>query len=531
MSGSIALGPLLGYETCPADTDLTYTVTVLCHPDEVTAAPSATFKWDNGQKQAVMVAIGQTQTGYQVWKASVSIAQTAVEQVIEYSVGDAAPFPNAYGQTSWRFRVPGKDQAPKLLFATCNGFSSGKLAASTPEPYALWQRLGQQDADAHLLVMGGDQLYCDEVFGQAFPSGDLDGLNIWKERNREKTRDYRPTNAEKAEIRRRYESYYFRGWSDFNPQTRKLRRDRTQKEYVRDKIDMANAFACIPTVMMWDDHDIFDGWGSYPADMVPPGGMLDTFFQAAREYFELLQLRGKDNRTRIAPVDAPHYSLCTRVGNLYLLLMDARSERTQTQLLGDQHWRQLIAALDQVATQAHGIPSRLLLITGVPVVYYRFKPAVERLAAEQSLEQLDDMLDHWTTHNHEGERLRLIHHLFRIASTQLKVTLLAGDVHVGALGVLKHDDQRTINQLVSSGIVHPSPTWWQWAVIQLASDDGEQRIDAEHVTESQLEPVGAGKPILRERNYLVLKPGTDGKLWATWRCEQTTNRAIEYGVA
>ena len=27
---------------------------------------------------------------------------------------------------------------------------------------------------------------------------------------------------------------------------------------------LADAFACIPQVMMWDDHDIFDGWGSYP---------------------------------------------------------------------------------------------------------------------------------------------------------------------------------------------------------------------------------------------------------------------------
>ena len=27
---------------------------------------------------------------------------------------------------------------------------------------------------------------------------------------------------------------------------------------------LSDALACIPQVMMWDDHDIFDGWGSYP---------------------------------------------------------------------------------------------------------------------------------------------------------------------------------------------------------------------------------------------------------------------------
>ena len=27
---------------------------------------------------------------------------------------------------------------------------------------------------------------------------------------------------------------------------------------------LSDALACIPQVMMSDDHDIFDGWGSYP---------------------------------------------------------------------------------------------------------------------------------------------------------------------------------------------------------------------------------------------------------------------------
>ena len=30
---------------------------------------------------------------------------------------------------------------------------------------------------------------------------------------------------------------------------------------------MSGIFASIPSVMMWDDHDIFDGWGSYPDDL------------------------------------------------------------------------------------------------------------------------------------------------------------------------------------------------------------------------------------------------------------------------
>lgn len=33
------------------------------------------------------------------------------------------------------------------------------------------------------------------------------------------------------------------------------------------QVDVATALATIPAVMIWDDHDIFDGWGSYDPDM------------------------------------------------------------------------------------------------------------------------------------------------------------------------------------------------------------------------------------------------------------------------
>lgn len=31
--------------------------------------------------------------------------------------------------------------------------------------------------------------------------------------------------------------------------------------------DVATTLASMPAVMMWDDHDIMDGWGSHPADL------------------------------------------------------------------------------------------------------------------------------------------------------------------------------------------------------------------------------------------------------------------------
>ena len=75
----------------------------------------------------------------------------------------------------------------------------------------------------------------------------------------------------------------------------------------------------------------------------------------------------------------------------------------------------------------------------------------------------DDLKDHWTNDDHEGERKRLIETLFKTAEAlQLRVTVLSGDVHVAAWGVVYRTDSdyadcsTQIQQLTSSAVVHPS---------------------------------------------------------------------------
>lgn len=80
---------------------------------------------------------------------------------------------------------------------------------------------------------------------------------------------------------------------------------------------------------------------------------------------------------------------------------------------------------------------------------------------QQGLE--DDLRDHWTSPPHKAERLRLIHRLLAASAKGIRITLLSGDVHVAAIGVIESDrsnaaaSSRVVNQLTSSGIVHPAP--------------------------------------------------------------------------
>jgi hypothetical protein len=51
---------------------------------------------------------------------------------------------------------------------------------------------------------------------------------------------------------------------------------------------LGDALAMIPAVMMWDDHDINDGWGSYSATL-QESPIFQRWYGAARKFFMLFQ--------------------------------------------------------------------------------------------------------------------------------------------------------------------------------------------------------------------------------------------------
>lgn len=100
-----------------------------------------------------------------------------------------------------------------------------------------------------------------------------------------------------------------------------------------------------------------------------------------------------------------------------------------------------------------------------------------------------------------------------------KTVLLSGDVHVGCLGIIR--DLRSlqpisIHQVVSSGIVHPAPTYLEWlGILAVTNDDLEYLEETRSITADMLKPQGSNKYI-RARNFVTLLEGTDAKLWVNW---------------
>ena len=101
----------------------------------------------------------------------------------------------------------------------------------------------------------------------------------------------------------------------------------------------ARILAQVPSIMMWDDHDIFDGWGSYEAEL-QQCDVYKGIFAIAREYFALYQLQlGRDETHPLSIKAQQAFSLGAEIGGLTLVALDMRSERTKSQVISPESWK------------------------------------------------------------------------------------------------------------------------------------------------------------------------------------------------
>lgn len=463
------LGPVLGFRG--ADGGI-WRVSVLAADGNAAPVVSASVGVVSGPRVLGMA------DGATVWRWDIAVPQSAVAQTVTYRLGVEAH----------AFSVPATGAALRQAYVSCNGFSSKKLADTTADPFGLWRQIGTQHVAQpfHLLLMGGDQVYADGVF-------DLPQLNDWSHQTRAQKLKMGWTATRQQAAERFYQKLYLTRWS---------------------QPEMAAAFASIPSLMMWDDHDIFDGWGSYEPEL-QNCPVYQGIYAAARDAFRLFQQQCASDERVPGAVTADDFSFCYEVGNTALWAPDLRSNRSQDQVVSPAAWNALYERLGRITGRRH-----LLVLASIPVVYPNFK-AVEAvlgwMPGEQELE--DDLKDHWRTASHQAERLRLIHRLLAWAkTTATRVTILSGDVHVGACGVIESQrsgEESVINQLVSTGVVHPPPQALVAYLLDKLLAGFVDEVDR-GVTARMLPFPGTARKLRPARNWLSLTGDDQARLWAEW---------------
>jgi hypothetical protein len=275
---------------------------------------------------------------------------------------------------------------------------------------------------------------------------------------------------------------------------------------------------------MWDDHDIFDGWGSYPVKQ-HECEVYQGIYKVARDCFRVFQLQSSDALPAAGLLPGqPAFNYAQQVGSYGILALDLRSERTCERVMSDASWMAAYAWLDQLQGCSH-----LLVMSSIPVVHPEFatlENLLRVLPGQQELE--DDLQDHWTSRTHRQERLRLIHRLLDWAKNKNgRVTILSGDVHVGAVGVIESGrsgapvNTRVINQLTSSGVVHPAPQAMALFYLEHVGDRVET-VDRD-ITATMYPFPGTQHRYIGARNFLSLEPDSGpaarDRLWANWWVE------------
>ena len=451
--------------------------------------------------------LSQTPSGY-FWRVEVEIPVPDLSLSLSYSwwTQDASqPLTTVNNVASWSFTVPGKNEAINIAYASCNGFHHPRDRNKEKEDYALWHKMKNEQAQQpyHLLIMGGDQIYADELpMSPAAPH-----LNQWfnlSEKQKLQTNDSVEIHQELDAL---FERQYFNTWG---------------------QTDIMTMLASVPSVMMWDDHDIIDGWGSYHKEkqLCP---IFQAIFHWANTYFRLFQLRGMNQPL----LDKNHHaSYCLLFRRQLIVAMDNRSERRIKRIMSKQHRKLIREKVFELSSSADNI----FLLSAVPVVYPDFERVEKIIGFIPYIRQWqDDIRDHWRASGHREERFELIQWLLSEPMQKFEQRfILSGDVHVGGFGQLSHNktkknsDLGTWHQLISSGIVnHPPPTW-AWPILRLFMDSGTEHKKGENGWYSHLLDLHNKEKLLRKRNYLHLKIQTKNTL-LIWKTEEIDIKHIIEG--
>lgn len=384
------------------------------------------------------------------------------------------------------FTMPPAVDDLRFLYLSCNGLHRrppGRRAT------AMWGRAYAEvakDPQIRFAILGGDQVYADDMRDAWLDDGGAEKL------------DALGHDEVVAELAARYGEVYRGFWHQ--PDIRKF---------------MAN----VPCTMMWDDHDIYDGWGSHGDEDEP---LPQAFFAAASQAFDAHQ--AVHNPSNGGAVD--HRAFAFRVGALGVIVLDLRSRRrlvapTPYPLLGNEQWEFVEATLQRFAA---GNVTHLVVACSVPPVFAgRVLPTLPGWLLQ---DEHDDVLDQWSSGPNMNDQRRLFGKLFEFRrQTSANVLVLGGDVHCASVTRLcsRHpqfvfDDEphgALIHQLVSSGIAYQSPSGAAgWLLDRYIG--GEQEVsDALHL-------VADIRNIYRARNFAVVCPKEKMRgFWAHLHTEDT----------
>jgi hypothetical protein len=206
------------------------------------------------------------------WRFNIEIELGDKQERIAYRVNEGP----ATG-----FWVPGRGQSMNVMFHSCNGFSLSVDSNKFSGPDPLWRDVlnEHQTRPFHVMIGGGDQIYNDKLMVES---------DLFEEWTRIKNPHHKHHAPFSAAMKAEMETFYLNRYSMW---------------FSQGLFGLANSQ--IPMVNMWDDHDIIDGYGSYP-DHFMRSPIFSGLGNVAFKYYMLFQHQSLPEETE---ADEPSWLL------------------------------------------------------------------------------------------------------------------------------------------------------------------------------------------------------------------------------
>ena len=345
----------------------------------------------------------------------------------------------------WTLPEDGYGRQLDFLLMSCH--NPGTSTSDGCEGFGVWRQIRtimEANANVRFAILAGDQIYADEVETQVL--------------------------AERDPLKRKqlYLSVYKKFWDN---------------EHYR------RVLCSLPAVLMWDDHDITDGWGSREdsfQDDKPQEFTRDwkELFGTASEMFKLMQ--ASRNPTPLFSGFSPGFDTCFRIGKAGFVVADLRSNRNTRFKIDDNGnyegriWlpEQMQAIRNWVEANKEDIDtlffvSSVVFSHGAPQVenwimdvWFRvldFVKWVEKTGWFKKLvasfnsgigDLRDDINDSWGSTVNRKETDRVLDLFFDLenpmdGSKRLNVVILSGDIHTPGYSTIyssapKDNEKRTV---------------------------------------------------------------------------------------
>lgn len=336
----------------------------------------------------------------------------------------------------------------------------GRTSLTNMEMWECFERVleRKRHRGVAMVIGGGDQVYTDGV----------DSLDIWRYLNKVARKKGGEMFPQLDAMLSWYRDIY-RGYWGFE--------------------SLQNIYARFPNYMIWDDHELADGWGSHKK-----GGKHD----------EINEIFGSRRKNRVSKSEA--YLLVDRMqsaahqvyqeyqhshnpvtqngvfdypvekNHTAFYFLDGRGQRdinrAHSRILGEAQMERLEGWLNLL--DAEKTPF-IFIVSAVPLLhlYSVIANADDNVIADIANIQ-DDLRDAWEHELHKDERKALFDLLFRAARQGFKVCILSGDVHVSAAFRLTDKQSgKHLYQLTSSAITYNNPRALGWILGKTVAEEGE----------------------------------------------------------